>query len=380
MGAIVIMLLAACILHPPSYVYRVLFWQDASYDDFKRMDFAPIEKAKTPFYFASAGSEKQLEFENRFNSGHKLGTIEEFLKQTKTYAFLVIRNDTLLYENYLEEFTAQDLQTTFSASKSVLSMLVGIAIDESKISGLDAPVTDYLPELLEKDSDFARITIGDLLRMRSGLAYERGIRFPLLNCDDPLTYYHTDLRKAALKYSRIEAAPDKAFKYNNYNPLLIGMVLERATETSVSEYLEQKLWKPIGSSYDASWSTDNNSFEKMESGFNTRPIDFAKLGSLILNGGSWNGQQLISSEWLTKSTRPSDTLVFCSGQRWGYSHFWWQVIVEGQADDIFANGRFGQFLYISPANNTIIVRHGLQTENFDDDNWTALFKIYLNQR
>ncbi len=117
----------------------------------------------------------------------------------------------------------------------------------------------------------------------------------------------------------------------------------------------------------------------MESGFNSRPVDLAKLGRLILREGNWESNSLVSSEWIEESTTPADTLVFNSGQKWGYSYMWWSVIKDSTQNDIFANGRFGQFLYLSPEYNTIIVRHGLQSEDLDDDDWTTLFQTFLSK-
>ncbi|MBT8278051.1 MAG: serine hydrolase, partial [Bacteroidia bacterium] len=168
------------------------------------------------------------------------------------------------------------------------------------------------------------------------------------------------------------------FKYNNYNAILIGLILERATDQTVSQFMQSKLWQQIGTTYDASWSTDEKGFEKMESGFNARPIDLSKLGRLLLNNGQWNGKTIVQQNWIETSTKPNITLSFNNGQKWGYSHMWWTAIKDSTNYDIFGNGRFGQFLYLSPESNTIIVRHGLESDAYNDDDWTAIFKSYLS--
>ena len=127
------------------------------------------------------------------------------------------------------------------------------------------------------------------------------------------TYYDTDLRSLALS-AKIEEAPGKRFHYNNYNPLLLGIILERTTHKHVSQYLEEKIWKPLGMEAPGSWSLDSDAsgFEKMESGINARAIDFARIGRLFLNNGNWNGKQIISEKWVNESTRPDTTTESCS--------------------------------------------------------------------
>jgi CubicO group peptidase (beta-lactamase class C family) len=137
-------------------------------------------------------------------------------------------------------------------AKSFASALMGIAIDEGHIKSVDEPITNYLPELLEKDKRFRSITIRHLLTMTSGIKYEEGGDLPWSeDADDTKTYYATDLRELALN-CQIEGEPGKYFEYNNYNPLLVGMILERATGMPVSHYMEAKLWMPMGMEADGS--------------------------------------------------------------------------------------------------------------------------------
>src|SRR5580693_153901 len=100
--------------------------------------------------------------------------------------------------------------------------------------------------------------------------------------DDDITYQHPDLRKAALQYARVEKSPGREWLYNNYNPLLLGLILERTTHTTISKYLEDRLWKKMGGDK-ASWSLDENGFEKLESGINCKAYDYARIGELYLS-------------------------------------------------------------------------------------------------
>jgi CubicO group peptidase (beta-lactamase class C family) len=187
--------------------------------------------------------------------GPRDATFDEFLRSSDTLAFLVVHDDWLVYERYLGGAGRQGRQTSFSVAKSFVSALVGIAIGEGSIDSVSDPVTDYVPGLLERDPRFDRITLRDLLTMSSGIRYEEH-SLPLPWGDDVNTYYSTDLRDLALNATEIERPPGQEWHYNNYNPLLLGLVLERATGMSVSDYMATRLWQPLGAERDATWSLD----------------------------------------------------------------------------------------------------------------------------
>ena len=258
-------------------------------------------------------------------------------------------------------------------AKSYTSALVGIAIAEGYIEGVDDPVTDYLPELAARDARFSDITIRDLLSMAGGMEYQE-MRPALFNDDDPLTTYYPDQRQAALEFTEIVGRPGEYFQYNRYYPQLLGLIVERATGRPVTEYMQEKLWNPIGSEFDGSWSLDSQAsgFEKMEAGINARAIDFAKLGRLYLQGGAWNGTQVIPAGWVAESTQV-DRLTHeaayypdAMGQAIfddlnGYYKYMWYGFFRGEGGyDFAAEGDHGQFIYVSPAKNLVIVRNGLE--------------------
>ena len=171
--------------------------------------------------------------------------LDQLLRDTDTLAFLVAHDDRLVYERYFEGATRESLQTSFSVAKSFVSTLVGIAIDEGLIGGVDDPVTEYLPELASRDPGFRQITLRDLLTMSSGIRYREG-GFPWPFGDDIYTYYGVDLRDVALNRVRIDGPPG-GWQYNNYHPLLLGLVLERVTGTSVSDYMATEALAAAGS-------------------------------------------------------------------------------------------------------------------------------------
>ena len=301
-------------------------------------------------------------------------SFDGFLRETDTLAFLVVDDDEVVYERYLGGADREDRQTSFSVAKSFLSTLVGIAIDEGLIAGVDEPVTNYVPELAERDPRFERVTLRHLLTMTSGLRYEER-SLPLPWGDDVNTYYGTDLRDLALSDTEIVGPPGGGFLYNNYNPLLLGLVLERATGMSVSQYMATRLWQPLGAEADATWSLDSedSGFEKMESGLNAMPVDYARFGQLFLHDGEWNGTRIVSKDWVREATT-TETSGGSVGDVYfadTYQYFWWVDTVR--PGRFYALGNLGQYIYVAPDTGTVIVRNGADW-GIDNDTWIALLR------
>jgi CubicO group peptidase (beta-lactamase class C family) len=294
--------------------------------------------------------------------------LRDLLTQTDTKAFIVIRNDAVIYEAYPNGGSRNSFNSSFSVVKSFMSTLIGIAIAEGKIKSLDDRVIQYLPEL--KDRGLDPLTIRDLLRMSSGIPFaENGGMFPLAVpfSDDPRIQYSPNLREIALSVKAGDEAIGKYFRYNDYHLLLEGLILERVTGGTVSQYLQEKIWKPMRMEYPASWSLDSESdgFEKTEAGLNARAIDFARFGLLFIHQGKWNGRQIVSPQWVREATTPDpgDRRPWKVATFWpqvgGYYKFhWWGLNNPDGSYDYMARGYLGQIIYVSPSNNTVVVRFG----------------------
>ena len=286
---------------------------------------------------------------------------ETMLGRSQTSAFIVLRNDTILYENYFNGFNKNSIFTSFSVAKSFVSTLVGLAISDGFIKSEEDKITEYLPELIKKDTLFSKITIKDLLSMSSGLAYSHD-GFP---SDDEFTYVSPDLRQATLDNVRISDQPGKHWLYNNYNPLLLGLILERTTGKSVSKYAEEKLWKKMGGN-NASWSLDEHGFEKMESGINCNALDYARFALLLLNKGKYNDTQVIPKDWIEKATQPQEKpkgyYDYLLKNNTYYNYLWWGKFRDGQenANDFFGMGNKGEYVYICPQKKLTIIRLGFE--------------------
>jgi hypothetical protein len=354
-----------------STLARALVWGDADVDDQFRFPARVIPAAGEAGSLPAGG---QIELPAAPPDVDGAGTgFDGFLRATGTRAFVVVHDDRLVYERYFEGSDRQTLQTSFSVAKSFVSTLVGIAIDEGRIGSVEEPVTDYLPELAARDPRFERITLRHLLTMSSGIRYwETDLPWPW--ADDTSTYYGVDLRDVALNGTQIERAPGEEWHYNNFNPLLLGLVLERATGMSVSEYMATGLWQPLGAERDATWSLDSerSGFEKMESGLNATAVDHARLGLLFLHRGEWNGTRILSEDWVRAATAVDTT----SDPAQHYQYFWW--VDAERPGRFYALGNLGQYVYVAPDANAVVVRLG-RDWGVDNRTWLAKLRDVADQ-
>lgn len=365
------MLIIIMQLTTKSYLGRWVIWNKSDIEDYMKFPNYSFNASSKPFCFHNNldFTYDTLIFSVKKNKKSPLGQI---LEKSHTTAFLIIRNDTILYEKYLNGYDKHSINTSFSTAKSIASLLVGLAIEDGYITSENDQVTDYLPELLHIDSSYSSLRISHLLDMRSGIQFKD---HDLPWGDKPKAYYHPRL-KDRIKELPLTSIPGKNFQYNSYNPIIIGFIIERATGVSPAIYFEQKIWNQLGMEYDGSWSMDSEDSKtiKMESGLNLRAIDFAKFGRLVLNYGGWNGREVLSEHWMRKSFSilPEQELK-AFGEEIYYHNFWWLYSKDKQNPYIIsAWGHLGQYLYIFPDKQLIIVRMGKKTGNVDS--WGLIFK------
>ena len=315
----------------------------------------------------------------------KQASFDQFLEATGTTSFIVIKDGSILYERYAAGYTRDSIIASFSIAKSFTSALIGIAINEGYIGSVNDPMVSYLPELRDKGLD--GITLRHLLTMSAGIRYIHEDELPpLLGIlpfnDDARSTNYPNLRRLALAVTPGTDPPGSTFEYNDFAPLFLGMILERTTHRPVAQYLQEKIWQPIGMEYPASWSLDSrqSGFEKMAMGLNARAIDFARFGVLFLNHGHWEGTQIIPEKWVEESTSPGVD----ENQRWRravgwkqargyYKYLWWGRVRPDGSYAFMARGNLQQqWIYVSPRDGIVIVRFGL----FDNaaDSWPDIFE------
>lgn len=379
------------IKYTPTYVYRLITMNVADVYDYKNFENHKIHKAKSTNTFVSKPKEKYVEslFEELVTKTG-FNNFEEWATESQTTALIVIQKDTIIYEKYFNGFSRDSYFHSQSMAKSFISFLIGTAIDDGLIKSIDDPMTNYIPELLKRDARFQNISIKHLLEMRSGLAYNTSL-IPFTNIhspwhDEAVGYYHPNVRELLLEDVEISSEPGKDFQYANYNTSYLGLIIERATNLTVSNYLEQKLWSKI-MEYDALFSIDSeeSSFEYVPSRLIARAIDYARFGQLMLNKGNWYDNQLISKEWVLESTKENKSIHRDHYPRWFgrsdkriyYNYQWWGHVNNDGSYHFYANGNLGQNIYIIPHKETVIVHCGNSLEYYsgDFDLWDVALKL-----
>ena len=379
------------IQYTPTYVYRLITMNVADVYDYKNFENHEIKGTKSANTFISEPKEKYVEslFEELVTKTG-FNSFKEWAIESQTTALIVIKKDTIIYEKYFNGFGRDSYFHSQSMAKSFISFLIGAAIDDSTIKSVNDPITNYIPELLERNSSFKKITIKDLLEMRSGLAYNTSL-IPFTNIhspwhDEAVGYYHPNIRKLLLENVEISSEPGKNFQYSNYNTSYLGLILERATNLTVSSYLGQKLWSRI-MEYDALFSIDSkkSNFEYMPSRLIARAIDYARFGQLMLNEGNWYGEQIISKDWVIESTQENKSISRDIYPKWFgrsdkriyYNYQWWGHVNNDGTFNFYANGNLGQNIYMIPDKETVIVHCGnsLQYYSGDFDLWNVALQL-----
>jgi CubicO group peptidase (beta-lactamase class C family) len=256
---------------------------------------------------------------------------------------------------------------SFSIAKSFVSAMIGIAVSEGAIHDIHQPVTDYLPEI--KDPGFQKVTLEDLLTMRSGIKFNEGYSNPF--GEAAKFYYGLNLKRYTLKL-KVVKAPGTAYDYQSGNTQILAMVLEKATGKRLSEYFEEKIWKPMGASHSATWSLDSKKHREAKAFccINAVPEDFALFGQLYLHGGVADGHSVVPGKWVEKTL----TIRNDSKDSQGYPYtYLWRVMNNGS---FFAKGILGQFIFVCPQKNIVILRMG---ESAGDLDWPDFFQLLTDQ-
>jgi CubicO group peptidase (beta-lactamase class C family) len=375
--------IALSIYNSPVYAWRILtlFYSDTQ--DYKVFPSRQID-TDAPISPIEQGDPFALSVvEYQYQNGSRSENLDNLLERTDTRAFLIIKDDRLVYEKYIRS-AREDIHTSFSVAKSFDSALIGAAIADGLINSVDDRVTQYVPEIGGRGLD--ELTIRNLLRMDTGIRYRSDDELLAPFSDDALTYYPPDLRQIAFSVQQGSTPTGAAFHYNNFHPLLEGLIIERATGMPVATYLQERIWKPMGAEFPASWSIDSegSGFEKMESGINARAVDYARFGLLYLHQGNWNDRQILPSAWVTESTTPdpSDQRPYEVFPQWKetggyYGYHWWGMKNADGSYDYMAQGNLGQIIYISPSKNVVVVRLGSEAD--PNVSWANVVKAIVYQ-
>ncbi len=390
------------------HVGRFVTRNYANITDHKIFPSTPIKSIATGSEYKLEESEivKNLTFKTK-KSEEKL---DDYLREhTTTTGFLVLKEGKIIFENYYRGYQKEDISNIFSVSKSITGLLIGIAVDEGLIKSIEDPVTNYIEDLRDVDPMFKRLKIKHLLEMRSGLKYTEAYGSPFAHMAK--LYYGLNQVKQISSLS-FESEPGSKYSYQSASTAILGMVIESASGKELGTYLEEKIWQPMNMEHDASWSVDDkrNRSTKAYCCLNLTARDLAKIGLLMLNGGNWNGKQIISEQWVEKTITPN----FENGC---YQNQWYNVkgraSSEGQTylfdtkeeaevkagelelehyeirfnseikqyyiyfctSEFYGHGILNQYLYVHPEKDVVIVRLG---EKWDRNYLPILRKIAMS--
>ena len=331
-----------------------LFDEDKIVENFRSVaEFWPtrsLTQAKVPYVY-NYGDPLNVPSSFAYND-QKLGT-RQFLKDSWTTGLIVIQNDGIALEDYYLGNSAVTQNISWSMAKSFISALIGIAVNDGHIISIEQSVDAYATSL--EGSGYEGVSIKNVLQMSSGVAFNEdygdfysdinrwGRDFSLGNSQDAF---------AATLKNDIE--PGTVNHYVSINTHVLGMVLTQATGRSITDYMQEKLYNPMGMEHDGLWIIDGQGMEMALGGLNLTLRDFAKLGSLYLHDGTFNGQQIVPASWVADS-RTMDQPHLLPGNDFGYGYQWWMV--GGDSGEFMAMGVYGQYIYINPETNTVIVKN-----------------------
>ena len=285
--------------------------------------------------------------------------IQAFLDETWTTGLVVARGERILFEEYFKDYNEESLPTSFSLAKSVISGLIGIAIERGYIGSVEDRVDTYLPEF--RGTAYGAVSLQNLLTMSSGIGFDEN--YESFTSDINLLpirvfgFRHRlpDLLKDLPKIQE----PGTYNEYISSNTIVLGLILQEATGVSVSQFLEETIWKPAGMEATAYWNTDTHGYTLAHAFLSARLRDFLRFGRIYIKGGMAQGQQIIPEWWIKESIyRPEPHLQPgenpLSHWTFGYGYQWW--IPENPEGDYTGIGIWGQYIYIHPGYDVVIVK------------------------
>jgi len=340
----------------PGAFFATLFTGAEQYENFNRLvELMPTTKlaaSPTPYHFPDGS---MIQLPDSFNYGEKKVMTANFLSETDTSAMLVLENGNVRHESYRLTGGREVNWLSMSVAKSFVSALVGIAVEEGHIKSIEEPVTNYIPNL--SGSAYDNVRIKDILQMSSGARWNEDYSDPesdvgrlglTLVTGGSLNEFSATLVR--------DTEPGTLSLYNSTDTQVLGQLITVATGRSITDYMQEKLWDPLGMESPAYWIKDSFGMEMAFGGLNATARDYAKLGQLYLNSGRWGDQQIVPSAWAKSSVivDAPHLSVEANGFGMGYGYQWW--LMDGNEGEYSAIGVYNQFIYVNPTRNLVIVK------------------------
>ena len=278
--------------------------------------------------------------------------LKTFMEDTRTLAMVAVKDDVIRYENYFSGGNEATVFSSNSMGKSFVSALMGIAVSEGYVDSVEDPVGKYIPEFA--GTELENIPIRACLMMASGINFDEDRDMSGFSMR---TLMGTPAMKVIAKYGTQEE-PYTYRRYLSINTEILGQVIVNATGRSLAEYMEEKLWKRIDAAHDAFWTLSNGT-ELAMGGLSVSMRDYVRFARLYLHEGAYNGEQILDREWVRASMDVSEEFAKPGANNdaynaIGYGYQWW--IPEGNQGEFMAIGVYGQWIYVNPSKQVIIVK------------------------
>ena len=312
-----------------------------------------MQPSETPLQFLQG---EKIELPETFEFEGKTQDLNQFLNETDTSALLVLKDGQLVYESYWLTGGPDVQWISMSVAKSFISALIGIAVEEGHIQSIEEPITKYTPSLL--GSAYDNVRIKDVLQMSSGASWNED---------------YSDSKSDVMRFARAfatgasinqfvatverEFEPGTFNRYNSADTQALGLLLASATGRSIIDYMEEKLWQPMGAAAAGHWLLDNTGMELAFGGMTATARDYAKIGELYRLGGKLNGKQIVPADWVSASIVPDAPHLLPGADpefELGYGYQWW--LPESEEGEFTAIGVYNQFVYINPTHDVVIVK------------------------
>ena len=340
-------------------VLGTLFSGEEQYENLNRfykfIDSSTLSPSSNPLNFKSS---KTISLPSSFNFNDAVIGTENFLQRTDTSALLILQNGRIQFEKYWLTGGENVQWMSMSVAKSFISALVGIAIRDGHINNIEEAISDYVPEL--KNSPYNNVRIKDVLQMSSGASWNE-------DYSDPESDINRWAKIFALGGSFDEFIqtlsddfkPGTRNRYNSMDTQALGMLVNRATGKTITNYMTEMLWHPMGASNEGYWLLDSEGMEMAFAGLNITARDYAKFGELYRLDGKLNGQQIVPKSWVKDSITPDGPHLTpgdnpLSDYPLGYGYQWW--VPEGDKGEFMAIGVYNQMIYVAPESNMVIVK------------------------
>ena len=340
-------------------VLGTLFSGEEQYENLNRfykfIDSSTLSPSSNPLNFKSS---KTISLPSSFNFNDAVIGTENFLQRTDTSALLILQNGRIQFEKYWLTGGENVQWMSMSVAKSFISALVGIAIRDGHINNIEEAISDYVPEL--KNSPYNNVRIKDVLQMSSGASWNE-------DYSDPESDINRWAKIFALGGSFDEFIqtlsddfkPGTRNRYNSMDTQALGMLVNRATGKTITNYMTEMLWHPMGASNEGYWLLDSEGMEMAFAGLNITARDYAKFGELYRLDGKLNGQQIVPKSWVKDSITPDGPHLTpgdnpLSDYPLGYGYQWW--VPEGDKGEFMAIGIYNQMIYVAPESNMVIVK------------------------